>query len=285
MDNRSAAALIEVERVYSLPISKFLRVIALLRRERYDLLIDSTQWARIGALISAFSGSGRTVGFKTKGEARSLAYDEVVLHSSLKHEWENFASLLQTEAGAFKPKLKECRETERRLLPDSNFVVLHMFASGSYAKNKEWREEYWKMLAEYLAEKGYIAIFTGSESDRERLEAFIDSLPKNDKFINSAGRLNLEELSVLLRRAEGVVSVNTGIMHLAALSGVFTIALHGPSDPARWGGIGDNVVNLTPQGVNSFPAMNGGKIKDESSFARNIKPEEVILALQQALKC
>jgi ADP-heptose:LPS heptosyltransferase len=287
MDNKSAAPLIEgVDQVYSFPVTEFLSMIKLMRRERYDLLIDSTQWARIGALISAFSGAARTVGFKTEGEARSLAYDETVPHSSLRHEWENFASLLKSDITDLKPKLKVCGETENllKLLPAGDFIVLHRTASGSYKEEKGWVDEWWGELASYITRKGIFVLFTGSAGDRTETEQFIQrSLPNNDKVLNLAGRLDLAELSCLTGRARAVVSVNTGIMHLAALSGAFTVGLHGPSDPVRWGPIGGRVVSLVPKGVTEFPPMWGKKIKDERSFTRNIKAEEVIECLKQIM--
>jgi ADP-heptose:LPS heptosyltransferase len=288
MDNKSAAPLIEgVDHIYSFPITKFLSMIKLLRKERYDLLIDSTQWARIGALISAFSGAARTVGFKTEGEARSLAYDEVVLHSSLRHEWENFASLLKSDVADLKPKLKICGETENllKLLPPGDFIVLHRTASGSYKEERRWDDKLWGELASYITGKNLSVVFSGSAGDRAETEQFIKRcLSDNDRVFNLAGQLDLAELSCLIRRACAVVSVNTGTMHLAAIIGTFTIGLHGPTNPVRWGPRGDKAITLAPKGVTEFPPMKGKKIKDESSFTRNIKAEEVIECLMRAME-
>ena len=41
-----------------------------------------------------------------------------------------------------------------------------------------------------------------------------------------------------------MVSVNTGIMHLAAATGAPTISLNGPTDPARWGPVGERAVSV-----------------------------------------
>ncbi|MDR2400969.1 MAG: glycosyltransferase family 9 protein [Deferribacteraceae bacterium] len=280
MGNSIAAPLIEgADHVFSFPVSKFFRMIKALRKESYDLLIDSTQWARIGALICAFSGAGWTVGFKAKGEARSLAYDESVLHSDLKHEWENFAALLQTDIADLKPKLKICGgETEnlRANLPTGEFAVLHTTASGTYKDVKAWKDAYWGELAAYLTNKGFSVVFSGGEEDRPSVDKLIrEAIPDNEKVFNLAGRLNLEELSVLLKRSKAVISVNTGIMHLAALSGAFTIGLHGPTNPVRWGPVGDRTIALVPKGVKEFPPMKGNKIKDGTSFTKNIKVSEV----------
>ncbi|MDE6734802.1 MAG: hypothetical protein K2J64_04980, partial [Desulfovibrio sp.] len=61
-----------------------------LRGRRYDLLFDSTQWARLGAIVSNLSGARLTVGFSTAGQWRGLGYDHVATHSGQQHEKENF---------------------------------------------------------------------------------------------------------------------------------------------------------------------------------------------------
>ena len=57
-----------------------------------------------------------------------------------------------------------------------------------------------------------------------------------------AGRFRVSELVDVLAHARCVVSVNTGVMHLAAAVGVATIALNGPTSSERWGPIGADVV-------------------------------------------
>jgi ADP-heptose:LPS heptosyltransferase len=287
MDNRGAAQLLEnTDHLYSFPVSEFIKIIRFMRQNHFDLLIDSTQWARIGAVISAFSGAGWTVGFKTKGEARGLTYDETVPHSDLRHEWKNFASLLQTDITALKPSLKIPAETEKliSLLPKEEFIILHRSASGRYVSEREWGDEKWGALASYITDRGLSVMFSGSADDRDGIENLIQHyLPKNNSVINLAGVISLEELAALVRKSKAVVSVNTGIMHLSALYGAFTVGLHGPTNPMRWGPAGDNAITLVPDGVTEFPPMKGEKIKDTRSFARNIKTEDVIKTLERII--
>jgi heptosyltransferase-2 len=68
-------------------------MIAHIRAARYDILIDTGQWARISALVSALSGAGRTVGFSTPGQHRHYAFDYAVSHRNDRHEKDNFLAL------------------------------------------------------------------------------------------------------------------------------------------------------------------------------------------------
>jgi ADP-heptose:LPS heptosyltransferase len=53
--------------------------------------------------------------------------------------------------------------------------------------------------------------------------------------LSLAGQANLLTTAAYVNGAAGVVAVNTGTMHLAALLGKPLVALHGPTNPDRWG--------------------------------------------------
>jgi ADP-heptose:LPS heptosyltransferase len=230
-------------------------MISHIRAARYDILIDTAQWARISALVGAASGAGRTVGFSTPGQHRHYAFDHVVPHRSDRHEKDNFLAL----GRALFPALTgdpEIRVPERpshacKDLPDSKVIFCHMWPAGLLSHLKEWPAEYWSELAVSLAETGYTVLFTGEPQDASATEAFLKQhVPAaylEKKFIRSiAGKINLSDLAYCLRRAEAVVSVNTGIMHLAAIAGAPTVALNGPTNPLRWGPSGPKTCALLP---------------------------------------
>ena len=227
------------------------------RARRYDLIIDSTQWARLGAIVSNLSGAGLTVGFATKGQARALGYDRAVTHSPDLHETENFLALgralwpefsgvpalrLPDAEPAFPPQLAEALADGRR------HAFLHMWPAGYKSHLKEWPAEYWSRLARELTGAGFSVWLTGSAADAPRNAAFLREHLSAAQHIHSlAGRASLPELAWLLARADAVVSVNTGIMHLAALAGAPTVGLHGATDPKRWGPVGPRCVSLLPR--------------------------------------
>lgn len=227
------------------------------RARRYDLLIDSTQWARLGALVSNLSGAALTVGFATKGQARALGYDLAVTHSPALHETENFLALgralwpglsgapalrLPDGEPAFPPQLAEALADGRR------HAFLHMWPAGYKSRLKEWPAEHWARLAGELMAAGFSLWLTGSAADAPRNAAFLrEHLPGAPHIHSLAGRTSLPELAWLLARADAVVSVNTGIMHLAALAGAPTVGLHGATNPKRWGPVGPRCVSLLPR--------------------------------------
>jgi ADP-heptose:LPS heptosyltransferase len=70
--------------------------------------------------------------------------------------------------------------------------------------------------------------------------------------LNLAGQTNLLTTAAYVNGAAAVVSVNTGTMHLAALFNKPLVALHGPTNPDRWGPVypgasnGQNTLVLGP---------------------------------------
>lgn len=227
------------------------------RARRYDLLIDSTQWARLGAIVSNLSGAGLTVGFATKGQARALGYDRAVTHSPDLHETENFLALgralwpglsgapalrLPDAEPAFAPPLARALADGRRR------AFLHMWPAGYKSGLKEWPAGHWARLAGELTAAGFSVWLTGSAADAPRNAAFLRERLRGMPHVHSlAGGVSLPALAWLLARADAVVSVNTGIMHLAALTGAPTVGLHGATNPRRWGPVGPRCVSLLPQ--------------------------------------
>jgi len=114
-----------------------------------------------------------------------------------------------------------------------------MFPGGARADLKTWPEAKWKELILQLSKLGYQIDLTGGKADHPKLAHFSTAT-------NLAGALSLRETAMHLKRCACVISVDTGIMHLAAALGCPVIGLHGPTSPNRWGALGENVISLTP---------------------------------------
>jgi heptosyltransferase III len=243
-DNGDIARLVDGVRVVELPTARPRAVLPLLRAERLDALLDFGQWARLEALYAAFSGARWTGGFSTPGQHRHYAYDATVSHSDEMPELDNLrrlAGLLGVDSRA-QPSFSASPNGAARPTPDP-YVVFHLWPGGFRSELREWPAESWRDLARRLVGDGYSIVLTGGPGDTERTQAFVHScgdLAPPPKPV--AGRYRLSELVDVLAAASAVVSVNTGVMHLAAAVGAPTIALNGPTSAARWGPIGPNVV-------------------------------------------
>ena len=122
--------------------------------------------------------------------------------------------------------------------PLNNYLV---FLHGTTWANKHWPEEYWQQLAQQVVAKGgHILLPWGNAAEQERasriaaLSANITVLPK----------MTLTEIAGVLAHAKAVVSVDTGLSHLAAALAVPTIGLYGPTNPALTGSYGPGQLHL-----------------------------------------
>ncbi len=111
-------------------------------------------------------------------------------------------------------------------------AVLHPYPKFRY---KMWHEQGWISVARWLLDHGFRVALTGSPDSDER--AYVDAIAKQlpPTAINAAGRLTLGGTAALIARAQFYVGPDTAITHMAAATGVPTLALFGPSDPVKWG--------------------------------------------------
>lgn len=234
--------------------------------QRYDVstIFDSTQWANIGPMQVAFAellaANVETIGFATESVIRNGAYCKVIPHLRGVHEVLNFTNLLLGKcvfnSNAEIPKLIP-RFYQIRPMRTTHKVVFHMWPSGNRSYLKAWPEIYWQELVKYFVALGNLVYLSGAPGDHEQTKQFIKKLGA-DNAVNIAGRYSLSELSRFIENEiELVVSVNTGILHLAASTGVPVIGLHGPTNPVRWGPLGANSLALLPERGN-FAYLNYG---------------------------
>jgi ADP-heptose:LPS heptosyltransferase len=244
-ENAAMAELIPGAEVVRLPTAKPWQAVPLLRAAKLDVLLDFGQWTRVEALYTALSGARWHAGFDTPGQRRAYAYDLAVPHRPEVPEIENYRALV---AGVGVRAISDPRFDAPHGVAaptEEPYAVLHLWPGGFRSELREWPAERWRELAGQLAAGGLMLVLTGGPGDRERTEAFIASCGETaGRMVSVAGRYRLPELVGVLAAARCVISVNTGVMHMAAAAGARTIALNGPTSSLRWGPIGPEVVNL-----------------------------------------
>lgn len=139
----------------------------------------------------------------------------------------------------------------RNHLSPANFVVVHPGMGGS-ALN--WPNAHYADLIRLLSSREKVVV-TGTSADA----AFLDPLKKNlagaANVIWLDDRLSGPELLSVLANARAVVAPSTGVLHLAASTGVSTVGIFSPvrvQHPRRWGPQGARVKAHLPP-VTSCP--------------------------------
>jgi ADP-heptose:LPS heptosyltransferase len=242
--NSDAALLIPgIDRVLQLPVKRPLKAIRIIRHAGpFDLWIDCGPWPRLNAVLSACADAAVAVGFKTPGQHRHVAYDLVAKHLSSRHELENYRALLRAAGirGQSMPVLAVSAAPGKE-----RAIVVHMFPGGSRSYLKVWPADHWRDLIRRFLDDGFDILLTGSAANRGEAEAFRDTLQQKERVRVLAGSATLAETVRYLASAMLVVSVDTGIMHIASAMGCNLVSLHGPTSPRRWGPLNANALTVS----------------------------------------
>jgi len=276
--NYEIGMIIGADRVIKLPITKVIKALFLCRESgRFDVWIDFGQWPRYDALISYFSSADLKIGFKTGAQHRHYGYDITVNHSDEIHELENFRNLvrvLDVKAGNY-PVL----DIMKPVVKNDN-IIIHMFPGGSKAFLKEYPPENWIELIRYLNSKGILIELTGSPGDRLKIENFLNNFTDRQNIHNLAGLYDLKNTAEILSLSKLVISVDTGILHMASAMQCNLIGLFGPTSPHRWGPLNSNSAVLRSSSCKECISLGFESKCTDNRCMRLIKPQEIINAIK-----
>ena len=210
-----------------------------LREKRYDVIIDAQ--GLIKSAVPAKCARGALIGFDKSSAREGIAskfYDREVSVDKSLHAIERIRQLFARSLGY------EYQETspsvKLNLNPAEGDKKGVLFLHGTTWPSKHWPDESWLELGKLLKEKGeaiYIPWATAQERSRaEWLGKKLD--------VSVLPKLNLTQIAELMLNARGVVGVDTGLTHLAALMSVSSIGLYGATSILLTGAMGRYHKNL-----------------------------------------
>ena len=116
------------------------------------------------------------------------------------------------------------------------------FHAGSGGEAKRWPPELFARLIETSVAHGFSPLLITGPQDHDCSRLISSScVPAARAHLASVHDLSLPELSQLLQYCVAYIGNDSGMTHLAALSGVPTVALFGPSSPDYWAPVGRQV--------------------------------------------
>lgn len=213
----------------------FLKLMREVRKTKFDYVFDFQGLLRTG-LITSRTIAKKKVGRSDAREMSGVFYDEKVPlppEGRRSHAMEillQFCPVLDA-----KPELRgrlKFREVENLNLKFADgrggAKPILLFPDSRRAE-KRWSG--FKQLTELLLreDKTRKVVWAGSNYVPDR-----DSFPST-QFLNLTGNTSLVSLPSLIKRAEWVVSNDSGPMHLAAALGVPVLGIFGPTDPRLFG--------------------------------------------------
>ena len=120
---------------------------------------------------------------------------------------------------------------------DTNGLAIH---PGSGSRNKNWPVSHWAaLLAEIMPTFDEVLLISG-EADTQIAEAIRPLIPMIK--LRLCANRSLWDLAAKLSQSTLFIGHDTGVTHVAAATGVATVALFGPTDPTIWAPNGDQVI-------------------------------------------
>lgn len=211
-----------------------------IRAHRFGVVLDFQGLFRSG-LLTFVSGAPKRIGFANARELAFLAYNEKVKVPDRNiHAVDRYALLLRclgNIAGekngivfAYPPRASCTRQSHKGDRPK---IVL---APGAKWANKRWPAPYFAELADLLTcDCRARIILVGTAADLAIGEEIRQKAKFSHDLTSLIGQTCLSELTAVIKDADLVVTNDSGPMHLADAHGVPTLALFGPTTPARTG--------------------------------------------------
>ena len=216
-------------------------VITELRREHYDVVLDS-QGLLKSAALARMAGGRRVIGLPRthlREPAARFFYDEQCSPSTRGHVVElnlSLASFLGVERGPWEFPLEvrdttTCTDVHRQLdVGTGQYAVLN---PGAAWPNKRWPPERFGSIARRLRMKHGLPVAViwgpGEESLAESVAAASDGAAIVTR------STSLADLVAVLKSATLLVSGDTGPLHIAAALGTPIVGIYGPTNPDRNG--------------------------------------------------
>lgn len=237
--------------------NNFSRLMEQLRREKYDIAIDTQQLFKSG-LILGLCGAKRRISMNIAREFAHFFANEIIQSSHklfdpdyhILKRYQEFLEYLGIDDKQTTFDLKEFSQSTFEYAQgllcevDKNKPTI-IFAPATTWDNKHWNIEHWQKLFKHFAPKANI-VFTGTLNDNYLAEQIIEN--SQEKYINLMGKTNLEQLAQVIKLSDLVISPDSGTAHIAwASEKPATITIFTATAKNRTGPIGEKNFSFAPE--------------------------------------
>lgn len=211
------------------------RFVRALRARRFDLALDlqgllkSGVWARLcGARARVGLGSREGSGLLMR-----RVVGRAISDTRLGKEYRLLAEALGLDATRFAMDVvvsaQDAARAQEALETAGIGAAYCVFAPFTTRPQKHWLDDRWSGLAQRLAaDHGWRPVLLGGSADRDHGLAIAGA---SGAAVSLAGQTSLTVAAAVIRGAQAVVGVDTGLTHLGIAMGTPTLALFGSTRP------------------------------------------------------
>ncbi|UDQ97315.1 glycosyltransferase family 9 protein [Lentisphaerota bacterium WC36G] len=234
-------------------VSEFMSLLSELKRGKYDIVFDFQGLFR-SAIFSRLA-SKNVIGFSEPREKISSWFyrEKIEVDAKELHAIEKnclmVCNYFNIDFHVPKVKLVDAANfsseadnvlSEEEVSNSDQFIAI---VPGARWQTKVWPPEFFAEVIKKLAQKNsklkFICVGTFSDDENAQLIKEL-SAPFADNVISVTGKTTVGGMIEILRRSKGVLTNDSGPMHIAAVLNIPTFALFGPTDPAKTGPFGEN---------------------------------------------
>ncbi len=274
---------------------EFNKLITDLRRQKYDIAIDTQQLFK-SAIFLRLSLAKRRIALSGGREFSNLFANEIVpashklfdadYHIVNRHlelaqylgcETDEIKFVLPPEDAGIKKHVDNLLAPLRKNLP---ILVL---APATTWETKHWQNKYWAEIIKAFEDKVNVVI-TGSPADKDLVDDIL--LFGNFKnVLNLTGKTNLNELSAVFKRSDVVVAPDSGSAQLAwACEKPFVVSIFTSTSKNRTAPFGENTKVFSPE-IACYPCHKKKCFSKDFELCKNdVKYYDIIKFLEKLFK-
>lgn len=163
----------------------------------------------------------------------------------------------------------------KKMLANKKTVLISPCSSERANNFRNWPENKFANIIDYLVEQDFQVILTGGPTEQEKLYGkTIQQLSQSESVVNLIGKTSLKELYALIQEADLVIAPDSGPIHMANSACTPCVGLYASSNPLRTGPYHFQhlVVNKYPEAVHHFLHKSIDKVK----WGRRVRNSEVM---------
>lgn len=214
-----------------------------------QLFIDLEYYSNYSAIITTLSLAKNRLGFYNQDKAyRKGIYNFLIpfnIDLPISTTYLHFAKLLNCEQEIVSLKIEINRSNHWKQISEKinlnktqSYIVVNPNASDLRLERRWPKQSFIHVLIALIEEnKSCTIVLIGDKSEISYVTEIEKQLNQPENIINSAGKLSLSELIILIADAKLMLTNDTGPMHIAFATKTKTISLFGPCSPKQYGGL------------------------------------------------
>lgn len=181
---------------------------------------------------------------------------------------------------AFAPPETLVKQTLAKYSPELNQPIIALCPGAEYGPAKKWPSAYYAQAANDLINRGYTIWLFGSPADKETTNAIIGEIDQSNQnnIKDFAGQTSLPEAIALLNNVAGVISNDSGLMHIACALNKKTLVIYGSSSDQFTPPLNEHARSIYLEGLSCRPCFERTCPLKHMNCLNQLKPQHILSA-------